>query len=146
MEYYLAERPDAVVVMHCDNGSMISAPHYYEPQGYQFALARLGGAVRRRLQREGHVRTRRSTMGNLPKNGRPFLDQGNAIYHVCGAMPIVGEFPAGCDINPFSPDELLDIGLLTIEETLSFALLEGFRPYECFNEDGHKEGLGWPRQ
>jgi hypothetical protein len=134
MKYYLTERPDGIMAMHCDNGSMLSVVSHVLPTGFQFALARLAGSVYRRLRKEG-LNIRRATYGNLPDFGLNYLDQVGAAYLTCGGMPFLTEFPAGTEIRPFTFDQLLDIGLLAFEEVLYFAHHEGFRPYESWDED-----------
>lgn len=133
MDYYLGERPDGVVVWHCNSGSLIGPPGYYLPQGYQLQEARIGGMVRARLQREGYVAGRMS-WANLPGLGKPMLDQSTAIYHVCGAAPIMCELPTGYRESFFSLDDMLDIGLLVIEEILAYAHSDGLRPYELWEK------------
>ena len=133
MRYYLAERPDGVLIWHCNAGSMMGPPESYLPEGFQHEFSRLSGAVQARLWREGYKVTRMSWAG-LVGMGRPYLNQISATYHVCGAMPIMAELPCGAAEWPFTADEMLDIGLLTIEETLSFAHKDGLRPYEYWEK------------
>lgn len=134
MKYYLEERPDGVVIWHCDSGSMMGAPEYYLPPGHQIELSRLAGAVRARMQREGYgTRTHRLSW-QLPGMGKPFLEQIAGTYHVSGATPIMCELPMGPLEYPFSCDELLDIGLMTIEEILNYADTDGLRAYETWSK------------
>ncbi|MCC7518898.1 MAG: hypothetical protein IT578_06910 [Verrucomicrobiae bacterium] len=129
MRYYLDERPDGVLIWHCNAGSMMGSPEAYLPEGFQHEFSRLAGAVQSRLRREGHRVTRMSWAG-LVGMGRPYLNQISAVYHVCGAFPIMAELPCGTAHAPFTAEEMLDIGLLTIEETLAYAHQDGLRPYE----------------
>jgi hypothetical protein len=129
MIYYLLERPDGLLICHCNAGSMIDVPEYYLPPGHQHLLSRLGGAVRSRLLREGFA-IGRTSLGTLPGLGKPFLSQIGATYHVCGGTPLLCEFPIGTREYFFTPDQMLDIGLITLEEVLEFAHRDGFRPYE----------------
>jgi Zinc carboxypeptidase len=129
MKYYLAEKPDAVVAWHCDSGSMISSPPALLPVGFQHQVSRIGGAVKQSLSRKGYDITRLS-WAQLPGTGKDNLTQVEAIYHVCGALPLLCELPAGTSNQPFTPDEMLDISLITLEELLFFELEDGFRPYE----------------
>jgi hypothetical protein len=133
MEYYLAEKPDGILIWHCDSGSMMGAPGYYLPTGHRHEYSRLGGAVRNRLLREGH-KIHRTSWATLPNMGKPYVTQMDATYLTCGGLPIMCELPAGTDFKPFSFDELLDIGLLTIEETLFYAHTDGLRPYEFWEK------------
>ncbi len=129
MKYYLDEKPDAVVAWHCDSGSMISSPPALLPVGFQHQISRIGGAVKQSLSRKGYDITRLS-WAQLPGMGKDNLTQIEAIYHNCGALPILCELPAGADNKPFTADEMLDVGLITLEELLFFGLEDGFRPYE----------------
>lgn len=136
MRYYIDERPDAVVNWHCDAGSMLSMISAYMPNGFQHEYSRLGGAVRSRLLREG-LEIRRLSWAALPggaSGGRPILTQYNAVYHVAGAMPIMCELPAGTLEYPYTCDQLIDIGLITIEEILNYAHRDGLRPYEWWEK------------
>jgi hypothetical protein len=133
MEYYLRERPDGVVIWHCNGGSMIDTPDYYLPVGHQHTISRIGGAVRARLLRDGHEIGRMS-WGALPGFGKPFLTQMAATYLVCGGLPIMCELPCGTKNFFFTPDAMLDIGLITLEEILFFAHRDGLRPYELWDK------------
>ena len=133
MDYYLEERPDGVMVDHCNAGTLISNPEYYLPPGFQHEQSRLGGAVRRRLQREGLYVGRLSWAG-IPGMGKPGLNQVGAIYLACGAMPILVEYPMGGGSKTLSCDEMLDIGLYTLEEMLEYAHSDGLRPYELWEK------------
>ncbi len=129
MRCYLVERPDGVVIWHGNHGSMIGPPEYYLPEGVQHEVSRMGGAVRSRLLREGFAVGRLSCAG-LPGLGKPFIEQMTAVYHVSGATPVMVEMPTGGRSAPYTEDQLLDIGLLTIEELLCYAHDDGMRPYE----------------
>ncbi|MCG3147098.1 MAG: hypothetical protein PCFJNLEI_00535 [Verrucomicrobiae bacterium] len=133
MSYYLRERPDGILICHCNFGTMIDLPEYYVPVGYQQIVSRLGGAVRSRLLREGYE-IGRTSWGLMPGLGKPFLSQIGATYHVCGGAAFLCEFPAGVKEFFFTPDQMLDIGLLTLEEVFSFAHRDGFRPYELWDK------------
>jgi len=133
MEYYLSERPDGVVVWHCNAGSIMGPAEYFLPEGYKHEYDRLAGAVRQRLLREGYEVGRVSWAG-LPGMGKPGLCQITAIYFNCGALPMLCELPTGYDLAPMSCEEMLDIGLITIEETLFYAHRDGLRPYELWDK------------
>jgi hypothetical protein len=133
MRCYLDERPDAVVIWHCNNGSMIGPPEYYLPEGIQHEVSRLGGAVRARLMRDD-LRPGRLSWAGLPGLGKPYIEQMSAVYHVSGATPVMVEMPTGGHGNPYTEDELLDIGLITIEEVLRHAHDDGMRGYEWWSK------------
>jgi hypothetical protein len=129
MKYYLAERPDGVLVMHGNAGSLIGPPEAFLPVGAQHEITRLGGAVRARLLRDG-LPAGRSSWTGLPGMGREYLSQSNAIHHVCGALPVLCEFPVGAQPAVLAPDVMLDAGLTVLEEFLLHAHRDGLRPYE----------------
>lgn len=128
MELFLDERPDGVVVWHCNAGSMIGPADYYIPPGFQIEIERIGGTVRHRLLDEGFNIGR--TGNTLPGYGRPSMWQTAGIYHVCGALPFMCELPYGIVEYPYTCDQMIDIGLLTIEEILVHAHRDGLRPHE----------------
>ncbi len=127
MRYYLEERPEAVLISHCNAGTLFGPPESLLPESFQHAISRAGGAVRQRLVREGHPVGRLSWV-DLPGLGKPAVNQMNAIYHVCGALPLLCEFPSGQRGSPYTLERLLDVGLLVLEETLRFGRHDGFRP------------------
>lgn len=133
MQYFLSERPDGILIWHCNSGSMISEPGYYLPPGHQHQHSRIGGAVRARLQREGFDLGRLSH-ATLPGLGKPIMEQYSSAYHVCGGTPIMCELPAGADDRPYTCEQMLDIGLITIEEILAYAHSDGLRPYEFWDK------------
>lgn len=102
MDYYRGEKPDAVVAWHCDGGSIISFPPAILPVGFQHQVSRISGAVRQGLRRKGYDIDRLS-WAQLPGLGKDNLTQIEAIYQVCGALPLLCELPAGADNRPFTP-------------------------------------------
>ena len=47
--------------------------------------------------------------------------QTDVIYHTCGALPLLAEFPCGYKPRPYTFNEILDIGLCMLEEIVAFA-------------------------
>ncbi len=129
MSYYLEERPDAVLAFHCNNGTMIGPPEFYLPEGHQHALSRIAGAVNAACRREGY-RDNRLSWADLPGYGKPYMDQSTAAYHVCGALPVLIEFPQGTLGSGYDCDQIVDITLSCFEEIFAYALTEGVRPYQ----------------
>jgi hypothetical protein len=136
MDYYLGERPDGVVVWHCNAGSLIGPPGFYLPPGHQLEETRIAGAVHARLLQEGfdHPVAGRTSWATLPGMGKPFVEQSSAIYLASGALPVMCELPAGGDGAYCSCEDMLTIGLLVIEEILRYAHNEGLRPYEFWKK------------
>jgi len=133
MEYYLDERPDGVAIFHCNGGSMLGPTEYFIPEGYQFESSRLAGAVDARLNRDG-IKHGRLSWAALPGMGTPGVNQLTATYMVSGALPILVELPAGTKEYDHTLDDLLDIGLITIEEILFYAHTDGLRANEVWTK------------
>ncbi len=133
MRYYLKERPDGVLIFHCNGGSMMGPPESYIPEGYQIEATRLAGALDSRLKREGLPLGRMSWRA-LPGLGKPYLEQMAATYQVCGALPLMVELPCGCAAYGRTLEQALDISLITIEETLFYAHTDGLRPFEVWSK------------
>ena len=129
MNYYLDERPDAVLISHCNAGTLFGPPETFLPEGFQHEISRVGGAVQQRLAREGFPIGRLSWVG-LPGLGKPAMNQMNAVYHVSGALPLLCEYPQGGDTGVYTLESLLDLGLIVFEEVLQYGRHDGFRPYE----------------
>ena len=53
---------------------------------------------------------------------------------VCGSLPVMCELPTGFGKDAPTFDQMLDIGLLTIEEILAHAHTDGLRPYELWQK------------
>jgi hypothetical protein len=126
MRCYRRERPDAVIVCHCNAGTMLGPTEAYLPEGIMHTVSRVAGAVAGRLRQEGFAMPRLS-WADMPGMGLPTMNQINAIYHVSGATPIMVEFPWGGSAYPC--DSLLDLSLITYEEILAHAHDEGMRPH-----------------
>ena len=60
-------------------------------------------------------------------SGQTFY-QTDAIYHCCGALPLLVEFPCGYQNVPDNPDEILDVGMFALEEVVAFGAAYRFRP------------------
>jgi hypothetical protein len=133
MSCYSKEKPDAVLVWHCNNGSLFGPPEYYLPTGHQHTISRLSGAVLARL-RSDNLPYNRMSWADIPGMGKPFFEQSTAIYHTCGATPLMCELPIGMKPFSFTLDTMLDVGLTCIQETLRFGHDEGFRPYEYWSK------------
>jgi Zinc carboxypeptidase len=125
MRYYRTERPDAVINFHCDNGSMIHEPSAVPEACRELAL-RVAAAVQQRLKLEG-CRTW-PVRGQGRPDPIPAISQNSAIWHVSGALPLLCEMPDGIGV-PMSMEEIVDIGLLAVEEVLSFAHTQTLRPH-----------------
>jgi hypothetical protein len=125
--YYLDERPDVVIVGHSNAGSLVDAPDPFLPVPFRHLQSRIGGVIRERILHEGYTATRSSWI-DLPALGTPHFNQATSVYHCCGALPLLVEYPCGHPVNPVSLDQILDIGLLVFEELCFFGNRDGFRP------------------
>ena len=133
MDYYLSERPDAVLNFHCNAGSMV-LPSVELTSGHLAETSRLAGIIKNRLCRENLLDEK---MGRLSWDGlktKPGLTQNEAIFYVSGATPVLVELPIGTGHWPVSCEDMLDIGLISIEESLYYAHHDGMRPYEFWEK------------
>lgn len=126
LRFYLDEMPDAVIATHTDQGTLISEAPSYVPVEMQTLYARIAGAV------AGEVRRRKLPMflyphANRPGAGTRAFTQLDAIYHQCGALPLLAEFPNSMEANALTFDQVLDIGLAALEAVLIFGNDVGFR-------------------
>ena len=126
VEFLRRERPDCVLCSHSDNGSLVQPGSSFIPTHFRQRVVEIGALVGSRCQREGMKKFR------IPDridqySGQTFY-QTDVIYHCCGALPVVVEFPCGYQNVPDSPDEILDIGLYALEEVAAFGAAYRFRP------------------
>jgi hypothetical protein len=54
IECYLNEKPDGILIWHCDSDSMVGTSGYYLPVRHRHEYSRLAGAIRYGLLRESH--------------------------------------------------------------------------------------------
>jgi len=125
MAFLQEEMPDCVLCSHSNNGNLLQQASCFVPEHYRHRAAYLGGIIAMRNQRE------KMKKFGLPRIFYPYtFYQTDLIYHVCGALSFIVEFPCGWQNNPDNHDELLDIGMYTLEETAAFGTAYGFRPRE----------------
>ncbi len=76
------------------------------------------------------IRKRRMPIFSYPHFSRPgrAFTQPDAIYHQCGATPLLVEFPTRTEGNPLTFDQVLDVGLMVFETILCFGREFGFHP------------------
>jgi len=119
------EMPDCVLCSHTNNGNLVQQASCFIPDHYRFRVHQIGGVVGARCHREGMVKF------GLPRLFYPFtFYQTDMIYHVCGALSFIVEFPCGWQNKPDNHDEVLDICMYTLEEIAAFGAVYGFRPTE----------------
>jgi len=125
IEFLQEEMPDCVLCSHTNNGNLVQQTSCFVPEHYRHRVVQIGGVVGARNYREGMKKY------GLPRLFYPFtFYQTDMIYHVCGALSFIVEFPCGWQNNPDNPDEILDIGMYTLEEVAAFGTAYGFRPRE----------------
>ena len=119
------EMPDCVLCSHTNNGNLVQQTSCFVPDHYRFHTAEMGACVGTRCFREGMKKF------GLPRLFYPFtFYQTDMIFHVCGALPFIVEFPCGWQSIPDNHDEVLDICMYALEEIVAFGTLYGFRPRE----------------
>jgi hypothetical protein len=125
LRYCRREMPDAVILSHSDNGSLVLAASEYLPEHYRHRVTQVGAAVGMRCH---HAGLRKSAIHG-PSTSHEWY-QSDGIYHACGALPLVVEFPMGWQNVPDTHDEILDIGLTALDEICAFGNRYRFRPRE----------------
>ena len=122
------EMPDCVLCSHTNNGSLVSPPDSFIPRRFRQRQILIGGVVGARCHREGMKKA------SVPTDTEPYAGevfyQTDMIYHCCGALPLMMEFPCGYQNKPDNHDEILDIGMYAIEEVVAFGTAYDFRPHE----------------
>jgi len=122
------EMPDCVLLSHSNNGSLVEAPSSFIPHLFRQRQIQISAVVGSRCQREGMKKFGISTRGETYA-GQVFY-QTDLVYHCCGALPLLVEFPCGYQNNPDTHDDILDIGMYALEEIVAFGTAYGFRPPE----------------
>ncbi|NKB71687.1 MAG: hypothetical protein GKR89_31820 [Candidatus Latescibacteria bacterium] len=87
----------------------------------------LAGRIHKRLQKAGLRPLRLPAKQYRPGSGRSY-NMCSAMHHTSGCLSLTFESPHGIVENPYSYEELLDIQLLAIEETMRFGVEQRFRP------------------
>lgn len=118
---------DGCLNMHGHQRGPIILPHAASaPDPFFEHTLELADRVHDRLKTEGLrpvevMRGRRGLGYNLP----------SAMHFTSGCLSLTFETPQGVLENPYTYDELLDIQLLTFEETMRFGVESRFRPGEA---------------
>lgn len=126
IQFLRRELPDCVLCSHSNNGSLVESGSSYIPAHFRQRVAQIGTLVGSRCQREGMKKFAIATRTDQ-YSGQTFY-QTDVIYHCCGAVPLLVEFPCGYQNVPDSPDEILDIGMFALEEVVTFGAAYRFRP------------------
>lgn len=117
---------DACLNMHGHQRGPLILPHAASaPDAFFEHTLELADRVHGRLHAAGLrpmavTRGRRGLGFNLP----------SAMHFTSGCLSLTFETPQGVRENPYTYEELLDIQLLTFEETMRFGLERRFRPEE----------------
>ena len=137
------EMPDVVVLSHSNHGSLVDAPASYIPASFKQKTDQLGAAVGMRCLRAGLAKSgiaQRST-----SYAGDIFYQGDAVYHACGALPVLIEFPCGWENVPDNHRSILDIGLAVLEEVAVFGAHYRFRPRDsCAGAHHARKSLAAP--
>jgi hypothetical protein len=126
VEFLRRERPDCVLCSHSNNGSLVEPGSSFIPTHFRQRVVEIGALVGSRCRREGMKKFGIPTRTDA-YSGQTFY-QTDVIYHCCGALPLLIEFPCGYQNLPDSHDEILDIGLFALEEVVAFGTAYRFRP------------------
>ena len=126
IRYGRQEMPDLVILSHSNNGSLVDSPSAYIAAHYRLRAAEIAALVGMRCAREGFPKF---AIPQLPDGyAGPQFYQGDGIYHACGALPVLIEFPCGWQNLPNNHGAILDIGLAVLDEISAFGGRYRFRP------------------
>ncbi len=121
------ERPDCVLCGHSNTGSMVeSGPLAFVPERFVRRNAHFSAVVAQRCLNEGFEINSLSEADDRGSSYASFY-QTDMIFHCCGALPVVVEFPRG-NGKAENFDAILDIGLCVFEEMLTLGVAKGFIP------------------
>ena len=127
LKFFLGEMPDAVIMAHCDAGTLLSSPPGYVPEEIQGVTFRMAGAIAH------EIRKRRLPIFSYPhfttvRGMQRAFTQSDAVFHQCGATPLTIEFPARCEGNEITFEQILDVGLCVLETVITWGNELGFGP------------------
>jgi hypothetical protein len=120
------EMPDFALCSHTDNGSLCQPADAFIPDHFRQRQVQMGAIAGARCFREGMKKY--TVTQRLTGYAGQLIYQTDLIYHACGALPMLVEFPCGYQNVPDNLDEVLDICLYVIEELVAFGTAYRFRP------------------
>ena len=121
---------DGCLNMHSFPFSPAMLPHAsYCLAPYSKHTQVLAGKVHSRLQKAG-LRPMKIPAKQYQHGVDKSFNMASAMHHASGCLSLCFESPHGIRECPYTYEELLDIQLLTIEETMRFGVKERFRPGE----------------
>jgi hypothetical protein len=120
------EMPDCVMLSHTNNGSLICEISSFIPAHFRQRVAQISAVAGMACAEAGYAKS--AIVERTDTYAGQIFYQADMIYHACGALPLLAEFPCGYQNNPPTHGEVLDICLKVIEETISFGTAKGFRP------------------
>jgi hypothetical protein len=127
IRYCRREKPDCVILSHSNNGSLVEPAAAFMPAHFQRFSAQIAALVGMRCRRAGLAKHAIAQPRHSIFEPLAFY-QSDALYHACGALPLLIEFPYGYGKVPDSHEGLLDIGLNVIDEIAAFGNRYRFRP------------------
>ena len=120
------EMPDLVILSHSNHGSLVEAPASYVPPAFRQKAHQIAAVVGMRCHREGLVKSH--VPGRATSYAGEMFYQGDAVYHACGALPVLIEFPQGWQNVPDHHRDILDVGLAVLDEIAVYGARYRFRP------------------
>ncbi|MDA0839167.1 MAG: M14 family zinc carboxypeptidase [Planctomycetota bacterium] len=128
MRYCRREMPDCVILSHTDNGSLVQPPSAFVPDHVKQRIDQMAAVAGSACARKGLPKSR------VPKSPKSYCGdsfyQSDAVYHACGAVPLLIEFPCGWQNNPDNHGDILEIGLTVLHELAAFGGHYRFRPID----------------
>ena len=118
------ERPDCIISCHaCEAGPGLCGPVLSTSPAADMMSIQISSLV---IAHQNACNLRPYTDINIAKHSY-FLLQ-DILYLASGALPLMYEFPHGCENYPYTLQEIVDIGLILFEETMRYGLRNKFMP------------------
>ena len=117
------ERPDCILSCHsCEADPGMSTPAVSLREDGLLMEQQIAVSVMSRQMRENLRPYHRVNL----RQAKAFILQ-DILYMASGALPLLYEFPHGCENIPFTHEEIIDLGLTLFEEIMSYGKETRFR-------------------
>ncbi len=126
VRYLREELPDCTIFSHSDKGSLVMEAGAFIPIRYKLKVNQIAALVGMGCHKAGYSQSRipSSTINYAGE----ILYQDDIAYHASGTLPLLVEFPHGLSGDPATHEDILDIGLIVLDEIIRYGLRYGFRP------------------
>jgi len=127
LRYCRREMPDCVLLSHSNNGTLVEPASAFIPEHFRERIVQIGALAGMRCKRAGFAK-HNCTHPRWDWFYYHQYYQTDAVYHACGALPLLVEFPCGWVARPPKHEDLLEISLAALDEIFAFGNRFPFRP------------------